>query len=690
MKLSAKISLLVVSLIVLSTTATLLVLVANNASVKKQVQADVADLADNEAEDITRSIYQLCSQAAARNQLHLQRDMAAARALLNDQGGFRLETETAEWNAVNQLTQQTTPVRLPKALLGTQWLGPNTAMNRPAPVADTITAMTGDFCTIFQRMNEAGDMLRVCTSVTNAQGARVTGTYIPAKQADSADTPAIKAVLRGETYRGTALVVNDWHDAVYEPLWDESRRHVIGMIYAGISMNAVNADLKKAIRETVIGKTGYAYVLGSKGEDFGRFIVSKKGANDGESVIDTQDADGRPFIRDMIQKAATVSNGAIAKVSYQWKNTGESTPRTKTAVFTHFAPWSWVICASYYDEDYAGAANQVVKAQSRIIAWVGGTALLVMILAAILGHMLAGKIARSLDHVISRINLASQQIAGASQQVKSSSQEVAAGASEQAAALEESSASLEEMSTMTLNNAGNARDAKSLSDLMQKDADQDKVELEAMNQAMKAMQDAATNIARVNKTIDELAFQTNILALNAAVEAARAGDAGLGFAVVAEEVRSLAQRSAASARETASMIEDTIQKSRHGVELSDNVARSLKDMVEKSRKVNSLVADIASGCEQQSQGIRQINAAVSEMDKVTQGNAIHAEETAQATVDLATQAQSLNKAIAELETLIKGTSAPVPNSTEQHPHPSDTTPSAQGSRRLPSLSVESN
>ena len=136
-------------------------------------------------------------------------------------------------------------------------------------------------------------------------------------------------------------------------------------------------------------------------------------------------------------------------------------------------------------------------------------------------------------------------------------------------------------------------------------------EMQAMSSAMNDIKSSSDDIAKIIKTIDEIAFQTNILALNAAVEAARAGEAGAGFAVVADEVRNLAQRCAQAAKETASKIEDSVQKSTNGVEISAKVAISLQEIVSKTRQVDELAGEVATTSVEQSQGIEQVNTAVS-------------------------------------------------------------------------------
>jgi methyl-accepting chemotaxis protein len=261
---------------------------------------------------------------------------------------------------------------------------------------------------------------------------------------------------------------------------------------------------------------------------------------------------------------------------------------------------------------------------------------------------------RALRRVAGLLDEGSNEVAAAAGQVSGASQTLAEGASEQAASLEETSASLEEMASMTRRNAENAQSAKDLATQTRAAADAGAVDMQEMNEAMGAIKSSSDNIAKIIKTIDEIAFQTNILALNAAVEAARAGEAGMGFAVVADEVRNLAQRSAEAAKETAAKIEDSIQKSGVGVELSAKVASRLEEIVTKARQVDELVAEIATASREQSQGIEQVNTAVTQMDKVTQGNAAAAEESASASEELSAQARTLKDAVGDLLALVNG------------------------------------
>ncbi len=320
-------------------------------------------------------------------------------------------------------------------------------------------------------------------------------------------------------------------------------------------------------------------------------------------------------------------------------------------------------------KDYIGAIDNLMvrkSAEGNTAAAVvdasviSGTRLIVggVIAALLLGlgvaWWISGRITRTLSTIAGELADGSSEVAAAANQVSKSSQSLANGASEQAASLEETSASLEEISSMTKRNAEAASQAKGLANQTRTAAETGAGDVNDMNTAMDAIKASSGNIAKIIKTIDEIAFQTNILALNAAVEAARAGEAGAGFAVVAEEVRALAQRSATAAKETAAKIEDAITKSDHGATISVKVAASLTEIVDKARKVDGLIGEIAQASQEQSQGISQVLIATTQMDQVTQTNAAAAEEGAAAAEQLNAQAVMMDGAVANLKKLVGG------------------------------------
>jgi methyl-accepting chemotaxis protein len=266
----------------------------------------------------------------------------------------------------------------------------------------------------------------------------------------------------------------------------------------------------------------------------------------------------------------------------------------------------------------------------------------------------ARSITRPIMMAAEQLSSGAKETSAAANQVSIASQTLAEGATEQAASLEETSASLEEMASVTNRNSESAGKANDLTRQARKAADTGAVDMRDMTTAMQDIKTSSDDIAKIIKTIDEIAFQTNILALNAAVEAARAGEAGAGFAVVAEEVRALAQRAAQAARETAGKIEGAITKTSQGVQISTKVSESLAEIVEKVREVDELVAEVSTASHEQSLGVKQIATAVNQMDQVVQSNAAGAEESASASEELTAQSMTLQQIVDELHALING------------------------------------
>ncbi len=649
-----KILIIAICPVVLALSITVATLLVQQQRLDREVTETVRQQGFSESSKIANSVYLLCAGSEQRNQRQLDHDLKVAHEVLTGAGGIEADKETADWRAVNQLSGETTAVTLPKLRIGANWLGQITAAAAAVAVVDQATHLTGDFCTVFQRMNDAGDMLRVGTTVIKADGTRAIGTYIPARNPDGEANPVVATVLRGETFRGRAYVVNQWHAAAYEPIWDAAHHRVIGMLYVGIGLDTMNHELREGIMRMVVGKTGYVYVIGAKGDERGKYIVSYQGKRDGENIWDAKDADGRPFIQDIVGKALATSDGAVSEAIYQWQNPGEAKPRVKLAAVTQFAPWNWVIGAGVYEEDFAEVRARMHAAQQRILLWEAVVAGVVALLSGLAAWYFSRSIARPITRVIADVNSSSGQIAAAAEQTSMASQSLATGSSQQAAALEEISSSLEEMASMTQRNAEGAGNANELARLARQAADTGAADMHAMSEAMRDIKVASDDIAKIIKTIDEIAFQTNILALNAAVEAARAGESGMGFAVVAEEVRSLAQRSAQAARETATKIDGAIAKTGQGVQISEKVARSLTEIVDKVRKVDLLVAEVATASREQSEGVGQINKGVHEMDRVVQTNAAAAEESAGAAEELNSQAKVLDQAVTDLKSLVGG------------------------------------
>ena len=247
----------------------------------------------------------------------------------------------------------------------------------------------------------------------------------------------------------------------------------------------------------------------------------------------------------------------------------------------------------------------------------------------------------SLAQIVGEVRGGTDAIASASQQIASGNLDLSARTEEQASSLEETASSMEELTSTVQQNADNARQANGLASSASEVAERGGMVVSQVVDTMASINDSSKKIVDIIGVIDGIAFQTNILALNAAVEAARAGEQGRGFAVVASEVRTLAQRSAAAAKEIKLLIDDSVGKVDAGARLVDQAGATMDEIVASVRRVTDIMGEISSASLEQTSGIEQINMAISQMDQVTQQNASLVEEAAAAAESLQDQAGKL-------------------------------------------------
>ncbi len=265
-----------------------------------------------------------------------------------------------------------------------------------------------------------------------------------------------------------------------------------------------------------------------------------------------------------------------------------------------------------------------------------------------------------LNAIVAELTAGALEVRQAASQLAQSSQSLAKDSSDQAASLEETSASSEEVRSMSARNAAAAQEVSTAIERTRTALDSTTRSVEETVEAMHSIVSQSEEIRKINRAVDEIAFQTNILALNAAVEAARAGQAGLGFAVVADEVRNLAQRAAQAARETASLIDAAVDRAHGGQSRVLQVSQHLRVLDTESQSVRGNVSAISAASREQQQGIEQISRAIVQMERTTQRSAAASEEGAAAAEELSAQADSLAALVRRLEAVVHGGEAVTP------------------------------
>jgi methyl-accepting chemotaxis protein len=402
-------------------------------------------------------------------------------------------------------------------------------------------------------------------------------------------------------------------------------------------------------------------------------------ALENKDLSDLKDAAGKRFF---VEMATTVKASGAGFVSYMWAKPGSDQPVPKVSYVKGFAPWGWIIGSGVYVDTVEATIL------GRLINFSIGALILAAILSAIglvisrgLLKQLGGepeyaagitrRIAQgdltvpvdlknndqssllyaikamrdSIATIVGQVRSGTDTIATASSQIAAGNIDLSSRTEEQASSLEETASSMEELTSTVKQNADNARQANQLAVSASEVALKGGVVVSQVVHTMASINDSSKKIVDIISVIDGIAFQTNILALNAAVEAARAGEQGRGFAVVATEVRNLAHRSAAAAKEIKALIGDSVDKVAVGSKLVFEAGSTMDEVVASVRRVTDIMGEITAASLEQSAGIEQVNRAIAQMDQVTQQNAALVEEAAAAAESMQDQAGNLSQVV---------------------------------------------
>ncbi|WP_432495276.1 methyl-accepting chemotaxis protein [Kineococcus auxinigenes] len=591
---------------------------------------DVRAMSEQSLRDAGGQVLTTVATQSAAVQSQLDGDLRATDERLLALGAPRLAGSTT-WTATNQVTKEPVQVTVPQLLFGDTSLGQVTDPAQTVPAVDAVAALTGAPVTVFQRVNEAGDMLRVATTVVGANGKRNIGTYIPAVKEDGSPTPVVASLLAGETYHGTAVVADEPYVTVYEPLLIDGE--VAGAVFVGLPQADVTTDLRARLAEATVGRTGQYAVFSSAAASRGTAVVAPEGAADGDAMLQARDADGEPYVERLLELAADLPDGGFTTT------TVELPSGPQTVGVSRYAAYDWVVTSWLPEADTAAVTDRIqderaALVRDNVLAGLGIAAVL-GVLIAVLARGLVGRIER-LTGVLRRVaardlsvgatadertdeigemgRALDDAVAGMREAVTAMSRG-AGRLSGTAASLQGASAQLADAAESTATDitqvAGDAggvsegvRDVAEAVEQLRAAADEvssttsgvtvvagEAVQLaQAATGTVERLGGSSQQIADVLRTITAIAGQTNLLALNATIEAARAGEAGSGFAVVAEEVKELARQTAQATEEIAPTL-TAVQAEAAAVRADiDSISRTIAHIDAQQATIASAVA----------------------------------------------------------------------------------------------------
>jgi len=615
----------------------------NERSTSKAVGKQINDMIARS----TQRAFRTCELAEDFIQQDVSTSLNVGHAALKRAGGIQVNGQTETWSALNQYTHQRTQLVAPVWSVGGVALHGDPSFDHPIPVVDDVTRETGETVTLFQRVDPAGDMLRVGTSVVAADGKRAIGTYIPAVMPDGTPNAVVKTVLSGQTYRGRAYVVNAWYITAYEPLLNAKGEN-IGMLYVGVKQEGMGSLREAFAFSDQIGKNGSVSIFyGDQSENF-----SHKPVIEPTGIAANTESGWLPQVLALAPGLKSDEVGSL--------DVADPNSRAEAHVnYVYYQPWDWIIVFTADSRDFQDATDMVHNQFRNLLMQILLGGFVALMLGGILGYFLSKRITDPMADLSINLTSNATQIASSAvhQQANvtalmASSNQIASAAKEISATSQELLRAMTEIGDAAEKTAGLAREGRQ--------------GLKGMDGSMKTLSSATGSISsklatihkkasRINSVvtvITKVADQTNLLSLNAAIEAEKAGEAGAGFAVVAREIRRLADQTAVATLDIEQIVEEMQEAVASGVEemrdfsdavdggigAADSLRGQFGEIIERVESMSPRYDTVQQGMQNQSVGAKQISEAMWQLTET-------ARQTSDSVNDLNEVSRQLHEAV---------------------------------------------
>ncbi|CCO23139.1 methyl-accepting chemotaxis protein [Maridesulfovibrio hydrothermalis] len=357
---------------------------------------EVRSLIESHVSQLTSDLYEECRTSDLLLTEETERASMALQSFLHDSGTVEISKRTSDWTVDNHRTEGQTRITVPIMTIGGKKLTYAKRKQNPLPLLTKTSRISGAYCTIYQRLNPEGDMLVVDTTAPKTKNYRNLGSLFYSLGSNGRVSTVIDDILSGRTVKNYENANHGTRFVVYSPLRDQDN-FVVGMLAVHMEDSIVES-LRKSMLKTTIGKTGYVWVIGTRGSDKGKYIVSGSTKDDGAHVNTVGSRKG--FVEELIDQAEKAGEGKLNSKQYLWKTDTDDTGRIKLSVFTYFKPWGWVIGTGVYLDEYQAISKRLTGVLDTLVEWLVGTGLLLLIITLIVAYYVSGRIANPVSHMV--------------------------------------------------------------------------------------------------------------------------------------------------------------------------------------------------------------------------------------------------------------------------------------------------